>query len=287
MSGKYRVPFDGSFTLAHLQCRVDNPADLDDDYFKRKLKKEVRRISRLQEVLYAHDKHSVLLVFQAMDAAGKDSTIRAVMRGINPAGCQVSSFKQPSSEELDHDFLWRINKRLPERGRIGVFNRSHYEDVLVVKVHPEYLDSAKLPDEIDLQSLWQQRYQSIRNFEKHAARNGTLVLKFWLNVSLQEQRVRFLSRLDNADKFWKYSSGDLDERARWSDYMMAYESALNATSRKWAPWYVIPADNKPYMRYCVARIIRKKLEKLDMAYPQVSEQKISDIKKDRLILGAQ
>ncbi|MCB1757037.1 MAG: polyphosphate kinase 2 family protein [Gammaproteobacteria bacterium] len=274
MTKKYRVPFDGSFQLAEADSAPDLPPETDERILKDKLKKEIKKISRLQEVLYAHDKYALLLIFQAMDAAGKDSTIRAVMSGVNPAGCQVSSFKQPSAEELDHDFLWRITKRLPERGRIGIFNRSYYEDVLVVKVHPEYLASAKLPAGVDEQTIWRQRYRSIRDYETHLHRNGTVIVKFWLNVSLDEQKRRFLARLDDPDKYWKFSAGDVDERALWSDYMQAYETALNETSRKHAPWYAIPADNKPYMRYRVAKTIRKTLEKLDVFYPDVSEEAV-------------
>lgn len=271
MSKQYRVPFDGSF---NLETQPTTPLLVESEsaeHFKIKLRKEVRKISRLQELLYADNKYSLLLVFQAMDAAGKDSTIKAVMKGVNPAGCQVSSFKQPSKEELDHDFLWRSVGQLPERGRIGVFNRSYYEDVLVVKVHPEYLGGAGLPDACIGQAIWDHRLNSIREHEKHLARNGTVVIKFWLNVSLDEQKRRFLARLDTPDKNWKFSAGDLDERACWEDYMTAYQTALNATSRKFAPWYAIPADNKPYMRYRVAKIIRKKLQSLSMAYPSVSD----------------
>lgn len=271
MSKQYRVPFDGSF---NLETQPTTPLLVESEsaeHFKVKLRKEVHKISRLQELLYADNKYSLLLVFQAMDAAGKDSTIKAVMKGVNPAGCQVSSFKQPSKEELDHDFLWRSVGQLPERGRIGVFNRSYYEDVLVVKVHPEYLGGAGLPDACIGQAIWDHRLNSIREHEKHLARNGTVVIKFWLNVSLDEQKRRFLARLDTPDKNWKFSAGDLDERACWEDYMTAYQTALNATSRKFAPWYAIPADNKPYMRYRVAKIIRKKLQSLSMAYPSVSD----------------
>lgn len=271
MSKQYRVPFDGSFNLEAQPTIPVLTGDQNEKYFKEKLRKEVRKISRLQELLYADNKYALLLVFQAMDAAGKDSTIKAVMKGVNPAGCQVSSFKQPSKEELDHDFLWRSVHQLPERGRIGVFNRSYYEDVLVVRVHPEYLSAARLPDACTGEKIWDQRLASIREHERHLARNGTVTIKFWLNVSLDEQKRRFLRRLNTSEKNWKFSAGDLDERACWADYMTAYEAALNATSRKFAPWYAIPADNKPYMRYRVAKIIRKKLQGLDMVYPGVSD----------------
>lgn len=226
----------------------------------------------LQRILYAHDHHSVLLIFQAMDAAGKDSTIRAVTRGINPAGCQVHSFKKPSDEELDHDFLWRTNKALPERGRIGIFNRSYYEEVLVVRVHPKILNSQKLPGNIDPETIWEQRFHSIREFEKHAYENGTLIIKFWLNVSKDEQKNRFLSRLNEPEKHWKFSANDITERGYWEHYMNSYQEALNATSRPWAPWYAIPADDKPFMRLRVAELILLSLQNLDMQYPKVNKE---------------
>ena len=238
-------------------------------------KKELRalndRLDDLQRILYAHDHHSILLIFQALDAAGKDSTIRAVLTGLNPAGCQVFSFKAPSKEELDHDFLWRSAKRLPERGRIGVFNRSYYEEVLVVRVHQEYLGGQNIP-ELDLERVWDQRFESIRDHELHLARNGTVILKFWLNVSKDEQRRRFLARLDQPEKNWKFSAGDLSERAHWDDYMHAYSELLPATSRPWAPWYVVPADDKPYMRLTVASLLLETLESLDLHYPKVRSQ---------------
>jgi len=206
------------------------------------------------------------------------------MSGIDPTGCQVFSFKQPSSEELDHDFLWRTAKSLPQRGRIGIFNRSYYEEVLVVRVHPEYLGGQKLPFKPDLDELWQQRFESIRDHEKHLARNGTVVLKFWLNVSRDEQRKRFLSRLDEPEKNWKFSAGDIDESALWNDYMNAYEQALSATSRPWAPWYAIPADNKPYARLQVAEIIVESLKSLNLQYPEVSKKHLEEISEMRQLL---
>ena len=269
----YLVPFDRTFRVTDAATAPPEDYDADPKRMKKKLRKEVKKISKLQEVMYAHDKHSVLLVFQAMDAAGKDSTIRAVMSGINPAGCQVSSFKQPSSNELDHDFLWRINRALPQRGRIGVFNRSHYEEVLVVRVHPEYLGGQQLPT-LDTRTVWNERFDSIRDFEQHLSRNGTVIIKFWLNVSQEEQARRFLSRLNEAKKFWKFSAADIDERQCWDDYMHAYQAALNETSCQNAPWYAIPADNKPYMRYRVAKTIRKTMESLELHYPQISEDEI-------------
>ena len=269
------VPFNDDFHLSEASTLVETVTNK--KAYKKRLGKLVDEIADQQRRLYASDQFSVLLVFQAMDAAGKDSTIRAVMSGVDPTGCQVFSFKQPSSEELDHDFLWRTAKSLPQRGRIGVFNRSYYEEVLVVRVHPEYLGGQKLPYKVELDQLWQQRYESIRDHEKHLARNGTVVLKFWLNVSRDEQRKRFLSRLDDQSKNWKFSSGDVDESALWKDYMNAYEQALNATSRPWAPWYAIPADDKPYARLQVAEIIVESLKSLNLQYPPVSKRQLEDI----------
>ena len=273
----YLVPVDGSFKLEE---RLTGPEDsVDEKKVKKKLSKTVERIDDLQRILYAQDKFSLLLIFQAMDAAGKDSTIRAVTRGLNPAGFQVYSFKQPSSMELDHDFLWRSAVALPERGRIGIFNRSYYEEVLVVRVHPEYLGGQKLP--VITEEIWDQRYQSIKDHEKHLALNGTVVLKFWLNVSKAEQKNRFISRIDDKTKNWKFSSGDVTERGYWSAYMNAYEQMLSATSKSWAPWYAIPADNKPFMRLQVAKIIEKTLLSLDLEYPKLEKKeqdKLAQIK---------
>ena len=261
---EYLVPFDGSFSVANASTA---PVDNDDAANKKQLRKSNKRLDKLQRLLHAGDSHSVLLVFQAMDAAGKDSTIRAVMRGINPAGCQVYGFRKPSTLELDHDFLWRTSKRLPERGRIGIFNRSHYEEVLIVRVHPSILEGQRLPEPVDLETVWDERLESIRNQELHLARNGTVILKFWLNVSKKEQKARFLSRLDAPEKNWKFEYADVVERRYWDDYMQAYQSALNATSRPWAPWYAIPADDKPFMRSCVAEIVVDTLSQLGLRYP--------------------
>ena len=261
---KYLVPYDGSFRVA------DAPTDPGKGKWrsKRRLKNAIKQLDRLQKALYADDRHALLLVFQAMDAGGKDSTIRAVMEGINPAGCQVFSFKKPTSRDLDHDFLWRTCYSLPERGRIGIFNRSHYEEVLAVRVHPEILHAQKLPNSIDLDTIWEERFESIRSLEKHLARNGTMIVKFWLNVSKQEQKARFLSRLDVPEKQWKFNAKDVHERGFWDDYMAAYEDALNASSRPWAPWYAVPADSKPYARACVAEIIVEALASIGLEYPQ-------------------
>jgi PPK2 family polyphosphate:nucleotide phosphotransferase len=268
VGSQYLVPFDGSFNLGKMPTSPPNDVP-GKKALKHDLAKCIKKMRKQQRVLYASDRYSLLLVFQAMDAAGKDGTIRAVMSGINPAGCQVYSFKQPSAVELDHDFLWRTALCMPERGRIGIFNRSYYEEVLVVRVHPEYLDGQKLPAYVHADDIWEHRFSSIREHELHLARNGTIIVKFWLNVSRQEQRQRFLSRLDEPEKNWKFSSADVRERGFWDDYMQAYEQALSATSRPWAPWYAIPADNKAYMRVCVAKTIVKTLKGLGLEYPKV------------------
>ena len=247
---------------------------------KRTLKRNVLRIAEAQEKLYADNHYSVLLIFQAMDAAGKDSTIRAILSGVNPAGCQVFSFKQPSPEELDHDFLWRSARRLPERGRIGVFNRSYYEETLVVRVHPEYLANQRLPlsqNYPSTQEFWDSRFQSIRDHEAHLARNGTVVLKFWLNVSVEEQTRRFLARLNTPEKLWKFSGGDVVEQGFWDDYMAAYNDALLSTSTSWAPWYAIPADSKKNMRAMVSEIVANTLESLPLQWPEVSDSKSAEL----------
>ena len=269
----YRVPFDGSFELERFSTRPpDGPPDR--DACKAGLADAVDELAELQRILYAHNHHALLLVFQAMDAAGKDGTIRKVLSGVNPTGCQVFSFKVPSAEELDHDFLWRTAKALPERGRIGVFNRSYYEEVLVVRVHPDYLKAQRLRRAPDLLAqgdrLWDERFESIRDHEKHLARNGTVILKFFLNVSHDEQRLRFLSRLDEPEKNWKFSVADVEERGHWEKYMAAYQDALRETSRAWAPWYAIPADDKHFMRMTVARIVVERLRMLDLHYPSVA-----------------
>jgi PPK2 family polyphosphate:nucleotide phosphotransferase len=267
----FLVPYDGSFRVADAATKPQKDAP-DKKQAKKLLKSLVDELYELQRILYAHDKYAVLCIFQAMDAAGKDGTIRAVSTGINPAGFQVHSFKQPSKEELDHDFLWRTTGRLPERGRIGIFNRSYYEEVLVVRVHPKILGYQKLPDSINVNEIWETRYQSIRNHEKHLADNGILVLKFWLNISKDEQKQRFLARLDDPEKHWKFSAGDVEEREYWDKYMEAYEKAINATSRPWAPWYAIPADDKPYMRLQVASILADNIKRLEIKYPTVSSE---------------
>lgn len=265
----FLAPCDGSFRREAFATRPPKGAP-GKKAARVRLEQCIDVMDELQRRLYARQRHSLLLIFQAMDAAGKDGTIRAVMRGIDPAGCHVFSFKQPSTLELNHDFLWRTSCRLPERGNIGIFNRSYYEEVLVVRVHPEYLEGQRLPDYDSLQELWQERYESIRDHERHLARNGTLILKFWLHISPEEQRKRFLSRIDEPEKNWKFSEGDVRERQHWDAYMEAYQEAIANTSRPWAPWYVIPADDKAYMGLCVAEIITASLEKLELDYPRLS-----------------
>ena len=282
----YLVPFDGSFRVAQAATKPPDGAP-DKKQAKKLLGDLVDELYELQKVLYAHDKYAVLCIFQAMDAAGKDGTIRAVTTGINPAGFQVHSFKQPSKEELDHDFLWRTTSRLPERGRIGIFNRSYYEEVLVVRVHPEILGYQKLPAQINLDEIWQSRFQSIQDHEKHLAQNGVLILKFWLNVSKEEQKQRFLARLDDPEKHWKFSTGDVEERGYWDQYMKAYEEAISATSKPWAPWYAIPADSKPYMRLQVAGILADNIKNLDINYPTVSAETKQEFAEMRRILTAE
>lgn len=276
---QYLVSFEGDFKIdkAPTSPPEDAPKKKESEA---RLEERVKEIQKLQAKLYADDRFSILLIFQAMDAAGKDGTVRAVMTGINPAGCQVFSFKQPSAEELDHDFLWRTSRCLPERGRIGIFNRSYYEEVLVMRVHPEWLENQKLPGigEAKLKDdFWDMRYESIRDHERHLARNGTLILKFFLNVSKEEQKKRFLSRIEEAKSNWKFSVGDINERAHWPKYMKAYETALRETSRPWAPWYAIPADNKAYMRMVVCEILAQRLETLDLSYPQVSKERLAQL----------
>ena len=269
----FLVPFDSHFSVAANETQAPEGTASKKD-LEKELAATVADISELQRKLYADDRYSVLLVFQAMDAAGKDGTIRAVMSGVNPAGCNVSSFKSPSSEELEHDWLWRTTNRLPERGTIAVFNRSYYEEVLAVRVHPEYLAKQRLP-ETHLDTLWLERFDSIREHEKHLSRNGTVILKFWLNVSKEEQKKRFLKRLTTPEKHWKFSRSDLSTRSRWDDYMEAYESLLNETSTENAPWYAIPADNKRYMRLCVAKTVLQTMQALPLRYPEKSADEIA------------
>ena len=266
---RYRVEDGGKFRL-----KDHDPADtaglvLDKDEARRLLGVGVESLAELQGKLYAEDRWALLVIFQAMDAAGKDSTIGHVMSGVNPQGCEVFSFKEPSPEELDHDFLWRASQRLPERGRIGIFNRSHYEEVLIVRVHPEILAGEKIPDALVTKRIWEERYEDIKAFERHLARNGTAILKFFLNVSKKEQKKRFLARLDDPEKNWKFNLADVQERALWRDYMDAYEEMIRATSTEWAPWYAVPADQKWFTRIVVAGAIVDTLERLGVDYPKV------------------
>lgn len=240
------------------------------------LKKNIKKMQNLQAKLYAENKYSVLLIFQAMDAAGKDGTIKHVMSGLNPQGTQVFSFKQPSAEELDHGFLWRINKALPERGRIGIFNRSHYEEVLVVRVH-NLVKNQKIPEELISNDIWKTRFKEINNFENYLYENGTVILKFFLHVSKDEQKNRFLKRIEKKSKNWKFSSGDIEERKFWDEYMKCYEEAISSTSKQHAPWYVIPADKKWFMRLAVSSIIIDSLKKLNLSFPELSEEQVEKL----------
>lgn len=260
-------------------------ADLSKQDGKGLLTKDIEKLSELQSMLYAQDRYSILIIFQAMDAAGKDGTIKHVMSGINPQGCQVFTFKQPSAEELDHDYLWRINRSLPERGRIGIFNRSHYEDVLISKVHPEIILTNKLPginseENIDV-DFWKRRYRQINDFERYLSENGTVILKFFLNVSKEEQKKRFLERLEDPSKNWKFSSSDTKERQSWDEYMKAYSDVLTETSTELAPWYVIPADNKWFMRYAVGSIICERMKQLNLHYPILSKEGLEKLEECR------
>jgi PPK2 family polyphosphate:nucleotide phosphotransferase len=243
------------------------------EQYKTMLEKHVEQLSHLQSILYAHNRYALLVIFQAMDAAGKDGAVKHVMSGLNPQGCQVFAFKQPSAEELDHDFLWRTNFRLPERGRLGIFNRSYYEEVLVVRVHPELLERQGLPEELlDEKTLWKGRYRSIVDLETHLHRNGTRVIKFYLHLSKEEQRRRFLSRIDDPSKNWKMSPADLEERQRWKDYMHAYETCLTETSTSEAPWYIVPADDKENARLIISETILAEMRRLHMEFPKPSKE---------------
>jgi PPK2 family polyphosphate:nucleotide phosphotransferase len=254
---------------------------------KQALQLGVEALAALQDILYAQDRWSLLVIFQAMDAAGKDGAIKHVMSGINPQGCQVSSFKSPSAEDLDHDFLWRCQKHLPERGRIGIFNRSYYEEVLVVRVHEQILRSQKLPEQLVTKDIWEERYKDIRNFEKYLHRNGTIVIKIFLNVSKDEQRKRFIERVDDPDKNWKFSAADAKERGYWKDYMGAYDEMIRNTSTDDNPWYVVPADNKSYARIAVASAIIHALDQMDLEYPKVSKEKVAELQEIKKALLAE
>jgi PPK2 family polyphosphate:nucleotide phosphotransferase len=250
------------------------------------LKSNIKKMAEYQDMLYAQDKYSLLIIFQAMDAAGKDGTIKHVMSGLNPQGTQVYSFKQPSTEELDHDYLWRINKALPERGRIGIFNRSHYEEVLVVRVH-DYVKGQKIPNEFIDSKIWETRFEQIRNFEKHIYQNGTRIIKIFLNISKEEQTKRLFKRLDDPAKNWKFSASDLDERKLWDKYMNCYQEAIQKTSTKYAPWYVVPADKKWYARLVVSEIIIDAMKGMELKYPEMSSEQKSKIEEFKQRLKAE
>ncbi len=282
---KYEVQKGNKFKLSDFSAIPKMELGPEDKpLVKEAMKQGIEALSNLQEVLYAQDNWSVLVIFQAMDAAGKDGAIKHVMSGINPQGCQVSSFKAPSEEELDHDILWRCIKNLPERGRIGIFNRSYYEEVLVVRVHEELLKKQKLPKTLITKNIWKERLEDIQNFENYLYRNGTKVIKIFLNVSREEQKKRFLERIDEPEKNWKFSSGDVKERGFWNDYMAAYEEMIRMTASKNSPWYVIPADNKSYARLAVASAIIKALDSLDLSYPKINDAQLDQLKVARKIL---
>jgi PPK2 family polyphosphate:nucleotide phosphotransferase len=288
------APTDGTFRLQDYSPAWEGTEEIQFLSGKRLKKRakdylEERRKSLIdaQEKLYADDRYSLLIIFQAMDAAGKDGTIKHVMSGVNPQGCQVFSFKQPSAEELDHNFLWRSWRVLPERGRIGIFNRSYYEEVLVVRVHPELVEKQRLPVKADGEDFWNARYEDINAFERHMSRNGTVILKFFLNVSKEEQRRRFIDRLTEPDKLWKFSSGDLHERAHWPEYQEAYQDLIAKTSTRWAPWYVIPADNKWLMRALVMDCITDAITSLDLEFPKISPEQMKEFKQALKLLNAE
>ena len=271
----FRVPESKKLRLDKWPTKIKRVYKSQDDY-RGMLEAQVQRLDELQQLLYASNQYAVLLIFQAMDAAGKDGVIRHVMSGVNPQGCQVFSFKHPSPAELAHDFLWRTTRDLPERGKIGIFNRSYYEEVLIVRVHPEILRGENLPDAG--KNIWERRFRSITDLERHLHANGTRIVKFFLHLSKEEQRKRFLARIDEEDKNWKFSAGDVEERKFWKDYMLAYQEALAATSTKQSPWYVVPADDKENARLIVSQIVVDTLEKLDMHYPPTSPQRRQELR---------
>ena len=286
LSRPYRVESGKKFRLRDFDPGDTGGLKLDKARAAERLDEGVELLASLQDKLYAQDRRALLLIFQAMDAAGKDGTIEHVMSGVNPQGCQVFAFKAPSPEELDHDFLWRTTKCLPERGRIGIFNRSYYEEVLVVRVHPQILAGQKLPPELVTKKIWKERLEDIASMERYLTRNGVAVVKFFLHVSKKEQRKRFLDRLEEPDKNWKFALGDVEERKHWDAYQEAYEEAIRATATPWAPWYVVPADAKWYTRLVVASAVADALEKMDLAYPTVDEAKRAELAKAREALEA-
>jgi len=284
---RFRIDKPHKFRLSDYDSTDTCGLDIEKGEAKAMLASGVERLSALQEKLYAQDRWAVLAIFQAMDAAGKDGAIEHVMSGVNPQGCQVHAFKAPSHEELDHDFLWRMAKALPERGRIGIFNRSHYEEVLVVRVHPELLERQRLPKGLVGKDIWKERFKSIRKFERHLARNGVLILKFFLHVSKEEQRRRFLARLDEPGKRWKFNMDDVAERKHWNEYMHAYEDAIRHTSRDEAPWYVVPADNKWFARLVIAEAMIDAMEGLNLEFPKVEGAALAELNKVRGALEAE
>jgi len=284
-SKKYRVPPGTEVILKKWQTR-GKPHYTSKTHYQALLHEHTARVSKLQSLLYADNRHALLLIFQAMDGAGKDGAIKHVMTGVNPQGCQVISFKHPSAAELEHDFLWRTTRDLPERGRIGIFNRSYYEEVLIVRVHPEILASERIPHELlDQNDVWNQRYQSIRNLERHLHRNGTRIIKFFLHMSKEEQRKRLLARIDEPQKNWKLSLSDLQERKYWKEYWKAYEACLSATSTRHAPWYVVPADDKLDARLIVSQVILDTLQALRMAYPKSDSRRRKELRAMRTLLA--
>jgi PPK2 family polyphosphate:nucleotide phosphotransferase len=274
-TNKFLIPPDTKLKLSKI--KTDDTVGLKSKKDSVKiLKKNIEKLSELQAKLYAQDKYSLLLIFQAMDAAGKDGTIKHVMSGLNPQGTHVTSFKQPSVEELDHGYLWRINKALPERGRIGIFNRTHYEEVLVVRVH-DLIKYQKVPDKFKNKDIWKQRYEQINSFEKYLYENGIVIIKFFLHISKKEQKERFLKRIDDPAKNWKFSMGDIEERKFWEDYQKAYQEAISATSKKHSPWYVIPADKKWFARLTVSEIIVSEMNKLKPEFPKLNDEQIAGL----------
>ena len=271
------VAENASIDLKHWPTWIEPSYDSKKAY-KKLFKAQLKELSTLQQLQYASNRYALLVIFQAMDAAGKDSAIKHVMTGVNPQGCQVFSFKHPSAAELDHDFLWRTTQCLPERGRIGIFNRSYYEEVLIARVHPEILRSQGLPEELlDENTIWQERYQSIVDLEQHLHRNGTRIIKFFLHLSKEEQRLRFLERIDKPEKFWKFSIADLAERKYWNHYMKAYEACLNATSTTTAPWYIVPADDKKTTRLIIAQVMVETLKSLNMRFPEADAERQQEL----------
>ena len=282
LSESFLAKSSADFSLSEFQTNYSGELNSKKEA-KKILSKNIKKMQKLQAKLYAENKYSVLLIFQAMDAAGKDGTIKHVMSGLNPQGTQVFSFKQPSAEELDHGFLWRINKALPERGRIGIFNRSHYEEVLVVRVH-NLLKNQKIPEGLINNDIWKTRFSEINNFEKYLFENGTVILKFFLHVSREEQKNRFLKRIEQKSKNWKFSAGDIEERKFWDDYMKCYEEAISSTSKSHAPWFIIPADKKWFMRFAVSSIIIESLKKLSLSFPELSEEQMEKLGEYKNIL---